>query len=97
MKRDLSKRNLTKRGEKCDGCAHWRPIYDKGDGPKGPQHGEMVCHYILDEGRARGCSVEDCDKYRKLAPGEKIQHMDVSEMVLEVAVFDPIKVEVDDE
>ena len=36
----------------CMGCRYYRPIYDHGPDRK---QGGMVCHYLLDTGRMRGC------------------------------------------
>ncbi len=42
----------------CIGCDHWRRLYPSGGKHKTPH----VCHYILDTGRRRGDTVENCTK-----------------------------------
>lgn len=37
----------------CLGCGHYRPIH--GHGKSGSEQG-LVCHYLLDTGRPRGCA-----------------------------------------
>ena len=36
----------------CRGCRYYRPVYDHGPGRRRPGR---ICHYLLDEGRMRGC------------------------------------------
>lgn len=85
--RNLSKRDLSKRQLGCDGCAHWRQTYDKGLG----NHGEKACHYLLDEGHARGCPAgEGCTEYRKALPGEVVKH-NLDDICIEFEVGEPIE------
>lgn len=40
---------------RCVGCGHHRRISATYD--------YLICNYILDTGKARGCSVEECTHY----------------------------------
>jgi len=40
----------------CTGCTYWRWFSGRGS------NAINACHYILDTGKMRGCSVESCTK-----------------------------------
>lgn len=45
--------------EHCRKCKYWRPMHGITEG------GRVVraCHYSIDTGRLRGCTVEECREY----------------------------------
>lgn len=43
--------------ENCKGCAYWRRL-----GGGSSPYALRACHYLLDTGRARGGSPDDCTK-----------------------------------
>lgn len=43
---------------RCKGCLYRRPISQSRNGA------ELVCHYLLDTGRARGCGAVECYERR---------------------------------
>ena len=42
---------------RCIGCGHRRPVSDC------YKESYCICHYILDTGKPRGCTVEKCTHY----------------------------------
>ena len=51
-------------GHECDGCIYWR--YLAGGTSKKTTRWGYACHYLLDEGRRRGCEPgKDCSKRRE--------------------------------
>lgn len=41
---------------RCEGCGHRRPL-------SCVDNGYLICHYILDTGQPRECTVEECIHY----------------------------------
>lgn len=53
---DISDTAYPKR-KRCKGCGHRRPI------SANKKDKRLVCHYLLDTGKVRGCHPEECKHY----------------------------------
>ena len=47
---------MDRKNENCAGCIYWRHFCGRGSNEL------YACHYILDVGKMRGCSVEECTR-----------------------------------
>lgn len=45
---------------RCEGCTHWRRLNSG--------HSIFACHFILDTGKMRGMSVQDCTRKEMVIP-----------------------------
>lgn len=63
--------------EKCEGCIYGSTVYAR----------TTACLYSIIEGKARGCKISECDKFKR---GEKIKPRITREYVLwwECEVYD---------
>ena len=58
----MAPRTQTEKG-KCEKCEYWRKLHR--------EFNTYACHYCLDNGRLRGCSVAECDKFLPRKRGRK--------------------------
>lgn len=72
---------VPKMPEGCKGCFYRRPISEINNGS------ETVCHYILMEGKKRGCPVENCNRYiAKNSPEAREKERQIRSLILREAI-----------
>lgn len=47
---------MDRKTENCTGCIYWRHFCGRG------ANALNACHFILDTGKMRGCTVEECTR-----------------------------------
>lgn len=51
-----------KEARRCEGCSHWRKLSSQNS------HSICVCHFLLDTGKMRGMSVQNCTRKEMVIP-----------------------------
>ena len=62
-------RNKRMTRKSCSGCVYYRPLNNAAGGERG-------CHYCLDTGNPRGCSVAECIRKIKGSPKKRVSPWD---------------------
>lgn len=60
-------KSMTRKG--CEGCVYYRPLNNAAGGERG-------CHYCLDTGNPRGCSIVGCIRKIKGKPEKRVSPWD---------------------